>query len=153
MPLKKLGNSIFKTTMAVTLLIFVSKAGGFIREIILAAYYGTDAAMDAYNSAYSLYYVPVLLFNSCITSTLIPIYVSLKEDDGLQRANRFANNVLNLFGLAAMAVSVLMFMLAGPIVQLTNGGYSPEKQLLTAQLLRIMLPSLVFLVSSIVLSS
>ncbi len=152
-PVKKLGSSIFKTTMAVTLLIFVSKAGGFIREIILAAYYGTDAAMDAYNSAYSLYYVPVLLFNSCITSTLIPIYVSLREDDGLQRANSFANNVLNLFGLAAMAVSILMFIFAGPIVQLTNGGYSPEKQLLTAQLLRIMLPSLVFLVSSIVLSS
>ena len=153
MPVKKLGGGIFKTTLAVTLLIFISKAGGFIREIILAAYYGTDAAMDAYNSAYSLYYVPVLLFNSCITSTLIPIYVSLKEDDGLQRANRFANNVLNLFALAAMAVSIIMFALAGPIVRLTNGGYSPEKQLLTAQLLRIMLPSLVFIVSSIVLSS
>jgi len=153
MPVKKIGSGIFKTTLAVTLLIFVSKAGGFIREIILAAYYGTDAAMDAYNSAYSLYYVPVLLFNSCITSTLIPIYVSLKEDDGLQRANRFANNVLNLFGLAAMAVSILMFLLAGPIVRLTNGGYSLEKQQLTTQLLRIMLPSLVFLVSSIVLSS
>ncbi len=153
MPVKKLGSGIFKTTLAVTLLIFVSKAGGFIREIILAAYYGTDAAMDAYNSAYSLYYVPVLLFNSCITSTLIPIYVSLKEDDGLQRANRFANNVLNLFGLAAMAVSILMFLLAGPIVRLTNGGYSLVKQQLTTQLLRIMLPSLVFLVSSIVLSS
>ena len=144
---------ILKTTLAVTLLIFVSKAGGFIRETIMAAYYGTNAAMDAYNSAYSLYYVPVLLFNSCITSTLIPVYVRIHEEDGLARANRFASNVLNLFGLAAMAVSVIMFMLAGPIVSLTNGGYAPEKQELTAQLLRIMLPSLVFLVSSIVLSS
>ncbi len=152
MPIKK-NNSIFRTTLAVTLLIFVSKAGGFIREIIMAAYYGTDAAMDAYNSAYSLYYVPVLLFNSCITSTLIPLYVRQHEDRGLEGANRFASNVLSLFGLAAMAASILMFILAGPIVRLTNGGYSPEKQALTAQLLRIMLPSLVFLVSSIVLSS
>ncbi len=153
MPAENKGRNILKTTLAVTLLIFVSKAGGFIREIIMAAYYGTDAAMDAYNSAYSLYYVPVLLFNSCITSTLIPIYVRLHEDDGLQRANRFASNTLTLFGLMSMAVSILMFALADPIVRITNGGYSPEKQQLTAQLLRIMLPSLVFLVSSIVLSS
>lgn len=151
-PIKK-SDSLFKTTLAVTLLIFVSKAGGFIREIIMAAYYGTGAAMDAYNSAYSLYYVPVLLFNSCITSTLIPVYVRLREDRGLKPANHFASNVLSLFGLAAMAVSILMFALAGPIVRLTNGGYTPEKQQMTAQLLRIMLPSLVFLVSSIVLSS
>ncbi len=149
----KKSGGLFKTTLAVTLLIFVSKAGGFIREIIMAAYYGTGAAMDAYNSAYSLYYVPVLLFNSCITSTLIPIYTHVHEDNGLVKANRFASNVLSLFGLAAMAVSILMFAAADPIVALTNGGYGPEKQMLTAQLLRIMLPSLVFLVSSIVLSS
>ena len=42
-------SNLLKTTLAVTLLIFVSKAGGFLREIIMASYYGTDAAMDAYN--------------------------------------------------------------------------------------------------------
>ncbi len=146
-------SNLLKTTLAVTLLIFVSKAGGFIREIIMASYYGTDAAMDAYNSAYSLYYVPVLLFNSCITSTLIPTYVRMQQEKGLEQANRFGSNVLNLFALAAMAVSVVMFLFAEPIVRITNGGYGLEKQLLTAQLLKIMLPSLVFLVSSIVLSS
>lgn len=144
---------LFRTTLAVTLLIFVSKAGGFIRETIMAAYYGTDAAMDAYNSAYSLYYVPALLFNSCITSTLIPIYVKLSEEKGRKDANRFASNVLSLFALAAMAVSIIMFVLAEPLVSLTSGGYSLEKRQLTVKLLRIMLPSLVFLVSSIVLSS
>ena len=65
--------TLFRTTMAVTLLIFVSKAGGFLREIVMTAYYGAGAEMDAYNMAYSLYYVPVLLFNSCITSTLVPV--------------------------------------------------------------------------------
>ncbi len=146
-------SNLLKTTLAVTLLIFVSKAGGFIREIIMASYYGTDAAMDAYNSAYSLYYVPVLLFNSCITSTLIPTYVRMQEERGLDQANRFGSNVLNLFALAAMVVSIVMFLFAEPIVRITNGGYVLEKQLLTAQLLKIMLPSLAFLVSSIVLSS
>ncbi len=149
----KKGEGLLKTTLAVTLLIFVSKAGGFIREIIMASYYGTNAAMDAYNSAYSLYYVPVLLFNSCITSTLIPIYVRLHEEKGLERANRFGSNALNLFALAAMIISIGMFFLAEPIVRLTNGGYTAEKQELTAQLLKIMLPSLMFIVSSIVLSS
>ena len=29
---------------------------------------------DAYVSAYSLFYLPVLLFNSCISATLIPLF-------------------------------------------------------------------------------
>ena len=37
--------TLLKTTMAVTLLIFVSKAGGFLREIVMTAYYGASAAI------------------------------------------------------------------------------------------------------------
>ena len=63
-------NHLMRTTLSVTLVIFVSKAIGFIREMIMAYYFGRDCITDAYNSAYSLFYLPVLLFSSCVTSTL-----------------------------------------------------------------------------------
>ena len=145
--------SLLQTTMAVTLVIFVSKAGGFLREIVMTAYYGASAEMDAYNMAYSLYYVPVLLFNSCITSTLVPLYVQLRHEGPARRLNRFSSNVVNLFAFFSIVVSILMYFLAGPLVRLTAQGFFPEQQRLTAELLRRMLPSLAFIVASIVLSS
>ena len=145
--------SLLQTTMAVTLVIFISKAGGFLREIVMTAYYGASAEMDAYNMAYSLFYVPVLLFNSCITSTLVPLYVQQSRQGSPRRLNRFSCNVVNLFALFSILVSILMYFLAGPIVRLTALGFFPEQQRLTAALLRRMLPSLAFIVTSIVLSS
>ncbi|MBQ8954195.1 MAG: murein biosynthesis integral membrane protein MurJ, partial [Clostridia bacterium] len=145
--------SLLQTTMAVTLVIFISKAGGFLREIVMTAYYGASAEMDAYNMAYSLYYVPVLLFNSCITSTLVPLYVQLRQEGSARRLNRFSSNVVNLFAFFAIIVSILMYFLAGPLVRLTARGFDPMQQRLTAELLRRMLPSLAFIVMSIVLSS
>lgn len=149
---KKAGGAL-RATMGVTLIIFVSKAIGFIREIVFAACFGTGAQMDAYNAAYGLYYVPVLLFNSCISSTLIPLYIQRRREKGLGSADRFVSNVVNLFIVAALAVSVLMMLLAGPIVRLTYWGYEAETRAMIVGQLRVMLPSLLFLVTSIVLSS
>ena len=36
-----LKKNTMRTTLAVTILVFLSKAGGFIREMIPAAYFGT----------------------------------------------------------------------------------------------------------------
>lgn len=144
--------TLFRTTMAVTLLIFVSKAGGFLREIVMTAYYGAGAEMDAYNMAYSLYYVPVLLFNSCITSTLVPVYAQVRRNEP-ERLERFSSNVISLFAVFAIAASVLMYLLSGALVSLLASGFTAEGQALTARLLRTMLPSLCFIVTSIVLSS
>lgn len=139
--------------MAVTLVIFVSKAGGFLREIVMTAYYGAGTEMDAYNMAYSLYYIPVLLFNSCITSTLVPLYVQLQKQGKPRRLDHFSSNVINLFAVFSIIVSFFMFYMATPLVRLTARGFNPGKQALTVELLRRMLPSLPFLVTSIVLST
>lgn len=144
---------IFRTTMLVTIVIIVSKMTGFLRDMILANYFGTLPVYDAYVSAYGLFYLPVLLFNSCISATLIPLYVQEREQHSLEHSNHFASNALNLFALAALVVSALMYMLAGPLVNLIYVGFDAQRAALTVQLTRIMLLSLVFNVASIVLSS
>jgi len=143
----------FKATMLVTGVIIFSKVFGFVRDMILANYFGTGTANDAYVSAYSLFYLPVLLFNSCISATLIPLYVEEREQRSLKHANHFASNTLNLFALAALAISALFFVLARPLVRLIYVGFEPAKTDLTVQLVRTMLLSLVFNITSIGLAS
>lgn len=145
--------NFFKATFLVTVVIIISKATGFVRDMIMANYFGTSMANDAYVAAYSLFYLPILLFNSCITSTLIPLYIKAREERGLRGANRFASNTLNMFMTAAGVVAVLMYFLAGPLVHLVYGQFGPEATALTARLTQIMMLSLVFNIASIVLSS
>lgn len=144
---------LFKTTLLVTFVIILSKVTGFLRDMIMAKYFGTGIANDAYVSAYSLFYLPVLLFSSCISATLIPLFMQEKQQNGLDRANHFASNSLNLFAVAALAVSALMYALAGPLVHIIYPGFDAEKTLLTVQLTRIMMLGLCFNVASLVLTS
>ena len=144
---------VFKTTIAVTAVIILSKVFGFVRDMVLAGKFGTGMANDAYVSAYSLFYLPVLLFNSCISATLIPLYVQEREQHDLRRANHFASNTLNLFALAALVIAALFYVLARPLVRVIYVGFEPEKTDLTVRLVRTMLLSLVFNVTSISLAS
>lgn len=144
---------ILQSTMLVTLVIILSKALGFGRDMVTTAYFGRSAANDAYVSAYSLFYLPVLLFNSCISATLIPLYTEEREQRSLAHSNHFASNAINLFALAALVVSALMLVLAEPLVRLVYNGFDEEGVRLTAQLTRIMVLALVFNVTSISVSS
>lgn len=144
---------LLHSTMLVTLVIILSKVIGFGRDMVTTAYFGRTMANDAYVSAYSLFYLPVLLFNSCISATLIPLFVEEREQHSLAHSNRFASNAINLFALAALVVSAVMVALAGPLVKLVYGGFGGEKAALTARLTQIMLLALVFNVTSISVSS
>lgn len=144
-----------RTTLMVTLVIFASKAFGFIRDVISAGYFATGMERDAYASAYSLFYLPVLLFNSCITSTIVPLYINTRDKNGLRAANSFASNCMNLFGIAGFGIGLLMLILARPLVGIVYGGFAsvPGKLDLTARMTQVMMPSLPFVAISIVMAS
>ena len=144
---------LLKTTMLVTAVIILSKVSGFIRDMVLANYFGTGLENDAYVSAYSLFYLPVLLFNSCISATLIPLYVQQRERQGLEHANRFASNTINLFALLSLLMAALVYLLSRPLVRVIYVGFDPMKTDLTVRLVRIMLMSLMFNITSISVAS
>ncbi|MBQ1257677.1 MAG: murein biosynthesis integral membrane protein MurJ [Clostridia bacterium] len=143
---------LVSATMSVTLIILFSKGVGFIREMIMANYFGRNWITDAYNSAYSLFYLPILLFSSCITSTLVPLYIKKENALGRNGANKYASNVLNVFALFSLIVSLIMMIFASQLVNLVYPGFDGETFHLTTYLSRIMYPALIFFVAGIVLS-
>jgi len=145
-------DKLIKTTALVTAVIILSKVFGLARDVITAGYFGTGIENDAYASAYTLFYLPVLLFNSCITATIVPLFVEEKEKYSLQHSNHFASNALNLFAVASLLISAVMYIFCEPIVNLIYQ-FDANGIALTVKLTRIMLLGLVFNVSSIVISS
>ncbi len=146
-------DKVFRATALVTIVIIASKLVGFARDMITAGYFGTGLENEAYVASYSLFYLPIFLFNSCITSTLIPLYTRARERSGESAANRFASNAMNIFALAGIVASVVLYALAAPLIHLTLPGFDAEKVALTTRLTRIMALSLLFNVTSIVMST
>ena len=145
-------DKLIRTTALVTVVIILSKMFGLMRDVITAGYFGTGVENDAYASAYTLFYFPVLLFNSCITATIVPLFVEEREKYSLRHSNHFASNALNLFILAALIISAVMYAFAEPIVNLIYR-FDAEGIALTVKLTRIMMLGLTFNVASIVISS
>lgn len=145
-------DKLIRTTALVTVVIILSKMFGLMRDVITAGYFGTGVENDAYASAYTLFYFPVLLFNSCITATIVPLFVEEREKYSLRHSNHFASNALNLFILAALIIAAVMYAFAEPIVNLIYR-FDAEGIALTVKLTRIMMLGLAFNVASIVISS
>jgi putative peptidoglycan lipid II flippase len=144
---------VFRATALVTVVIIFSKLCGFARDMITASYFGTGLENEAYVASYSLFYLPILLFNSCITSTLIPLFMQSHKRHGAKAASAFGSNALNIFGVASIVVAALLYALAKPLVHIVFPGFDAQAIELTAKLTRIMMLSLGFNVISIVLSS
>ncbi|MGI6153619.1 MAG: murein biosynthesis integral membrane protein MurJ [Christensenellaceae bacterium] len=135
-------NKTLKTTLTITVIIIISKLVGFVREMVLAAYFGQSVQSDAYVTSYGIISIFTILFGAAIGSTFIPIYTKTRLNDGEDSANRYASNILNLYILAAIATSILGYIFAPQICGLIWQG--EEGLDLTVRLSRFMFPSLVF---------
>lgn len=137
----------WKVVGIVGILTIISKLLGFLREAVVATYFGTSMESDAYFIASS---VPTLLFTAiggAISLGIVPLYMELKEKD-----KKEANDMVRIvgtvfFGIAVVAL-VFCFLFTKQLVYLIAPGFTGEKAELTIQLTQIMLPSLLFLVLS-----
>ena len=129
---------------------------GLLRQILVANAFGTRADMEAFNAANR---VSETLFNlvagGALASAFIPTFTSILTLGEKQRAWKLASAIANLIIVVLISISVLAIIFAPQIVHyvLAPGFASnPEKEALTVQLLRLMLPSaIIFGLSGLVM--
>ena len=122
--------------MVVTML---SKVLGFAREIVLGYFYGTGTYSDVYITAMN---IPVVLFvaiGSALVTTFIPLYHEALEDGGEKRALKFSNNIMSIVIILSLALAVLGYIFAVPLVKLFAMNFIGKKLVLTVRFVRIMI--------------
>ncbi|HYE12008.1 MAG TPA: murein biosynthesis integral membrane protein MurJ [Patescibacteria group bacterium] len=126
-----------RTAFLMAVLTLVSKFIGFIRELLLANYYGTGYIIDAYVMAIA---IPGIIFGgifAAISTAYMPIFSRKMEIDGEIQANRFTSEITNL----ALAVSILAglvgIIFSGQIVSIFASGFEGETAALTSFYIKI----------------
>lgn len=114
-----------------------SKLLSFVRELVLANYYGAGIVTDAYVMASQ---IPGTLLAAVMTAcgtAYMPIFSEKFEKEGEGSADLFTSRILNFLFILNGAVIILGALFARPLVSFFAPGYSGEVADLTVYYLRI----------------
>lgn len=146
-------NSMFKSTVYLMIATIISKILGFIRELALASNYGTSMYSDAYLIASS---IPGILFATiglALGTTFIPIYNEVEENTKFPNGNLFTNNVINIVIIISVILTLLAIIFIKPLVKVFAYGFTGELFNITVNFSKIMIPGIVFMGLSSIVSS
>ena len=138
--------SITKTALTVTLFVAISRVFGFVREAVIAAVFGMGAVTDAYAVAFRVVTTAGLIVSVYLTTTFVPSYIRTKEEQGEEKALRFANNALGV----ALAINLLLMgilQLGAPLILRLITGFDGEQMsmaVLAVSIALFQLPVLTF---------
>ena len=141
--------SVLKAAWVIAVVTIVSKLIGFIRDIIIANYYGASLVSDAYYYAYQIPSLSLILlggvggpFHSAtvaVFSKLIPNLKDKLSDD----VNKLYSTFMTATTIFFLILSVIMFIFPKQIMGLIISSGSVDMINLAAEHLKIMTPLLV----------
>jgi putative peptidoglycan lipid II flippase len=136
---------------AVSLGILLSRVAGLLREKLLAYHLGTGLAAEAFRAALRIPNVlQNLLGDGVVSAAFVPTYARAVDRGEIEDAGRLAGAVASLLILMTGALVAIGILFAGPITRVLTPGFPVDspKFALTVTLVRIITPSLGFLVLS-----
>ena len=126
----------------------LSRITGLARESIKATAFGAGPAMDAFEAAFRLPNLLRRLFaEGAFSQAFVPIVAEYHRQRGADETRALVGKVGTLLALILFVVSTLGILAAPWLVYLLAGGFAntPGKVELTAQMIRIMFPYILFI--------
>lgn len=137
-------NKVAKATISLMIVTILSKVLGFMRELVLASFYGTSIYSDAYLIALNIPTVIFAAIGTAISTTFIPIYYESDKIGGKVKCNKFTNNVLNIAFILSLILSVVGFIFTDQLVKLFAIGFEGDTLKLTIDFTRILIFGIIF---------
>jgi len=125
---------------------FLSRGLGFIRDAVIAWYFGAGFSSDAFIAAFRIPNLLRRLFaEGTLSSAFIPVFTDLIVNQGRSEAFDMARSAFRLMSLMLIFTALGGILVAPLIVRLIAPGFDLEKLLLTVTLARLMFPYIVFI--------
>lgn len=141
--------NLLKSLATVSSMTLLSRVMGFIRDAIVARYFGAGMATDTFFVAFKLPNLLRRIFaEGAFSQAFVPILAEYKSRESAEATRIFVSNVAGLLTLVLAIVTLIGIISAPVLILLTAPGFtSPvEKFELSVRLLRITFPY-IFLIS------
>ena len=119
----------------------LSRVAGLARDAIAARYFGSGAAMSAFQVAFNIpNLIRALVADSALSAAFVPVFVELRTRRGEREAWRVASIVIWLVALVLGGLSALFVLAAPLLVPLLLAGQSNVSTSLVVELSRWLFP-------------
>jgi putative peptidoglycan lipid II flippase len=132
---------------------FASTLLGFMREIISARYYGTRWEMDTFLAAATIPTILFGVFNGALVSALVPTFSEYLAHRKEEEAWRLASTTLNMLAIVLTSCAIVGFFTARWYVPLIAHGFPAPQMGVAIRMTRWLMPSIVAVSLSGVLSA
>ncbi len=136
--------TVARTAFLMTLLTLVSKLIGFVREMVMANYFGTSYITDAYVMAAT---IPSVIFGGILVSVstaYMPTFSKIVENQGADKGNQFTSQIINLVFIISLISGIIGFIFSDQIVALFASGFEGETAQLTSSFVKITFSYVIF---------
>src|SRR3954468_13429745 len=140
--------NLLRALTTVSGMTFLSRVTGLIRESLKATAFGAGLQMDAFEAAFRLPNLLRRLFaEGAFSQAFVPILAEYHRKQGQQATKDLVGKVGAILAVALFAVTVLGVLAAPWLVYLLAGGFAqtPGKVELTAEMIRIVFPYILFI--------
>lgn len=131
---------IFGAAFVVGIATIAVQALSLGKEVLVASSFGVSDAIDAFSIAFL---VPMFFVNVVaepIMAALMPIYIQVKADEGVEAAETYISGVMVICFMFIMGITILLFISSPYIIPYLGSGFGPEKIVLTQNLFYMLLP-------------
>ena len=140
------GKTIAKGAVVIMAATLLSRVFGFIRDVVIAQYFGRTGATDAYQATYPVIAGIGMAVAASVSAGFIPVINKYLVSEDRENTSVIVNTLLNfLFLILLLIVAVLFAVPGSDLVKVFAPGFEGESVQLTADLIRIMVPSLIFI--------
>ncbi|HHX96075.1 MAG TPA: murein biosynthesis integral membrane protein MurJ [Clostridia bacterium] len=133
------GRKVAKAAGILMVAMIFSRILGYVRDMVIYAYFGQNNLTDAYNAAFSipdfLYY---LLVGGALSSAFIPVFAGYIATDEEEEGWRVASTIFNLVIIVMLGAIVLGLIFTPSLIRLLVPGFSSADIALTVKMTRIM---------------
>lgn len=134
-------SSVLSKFIQLIIAALLGKGLGFIREMVLAYFYGTSAVSDVFVASQSIPNVIFSIFGVAITTGFIPLFTDIKIHKGEKQAKKFTNNVFNIFMVISLIISVVGIFFSKILVNVFAGGFTGSTYEMCDNFAKIVIPT------------
>src|SRR5690554_6619543 len=131
---------------AIIIIIFTlgSKFLGFIREVLIAAKFGSGIETDTYFVAMTATGLITGFMSNAISTTFVPVLSEIESKEGKEGQINHTNNMINIIFFFSVILVILSWLASPLLVKLLAKGFYGEQFNLAVKLTRIGLPKIIF---------
>jgi putative peptidoglycan lipid II flippase len=133
-----------KAALLIMVITIISKVLGFGREIVLAYFYGASSVSDVYLIALTIPGVIFAFIGTGIATGYIPMYSKIKAEEGIENANKYTNNLVNIVLILCSSLVILGLIFTEELVKIFALGFEGETLKLAVTFTKITLVAIYF---------